>query len=238
MNCCCPHARSASKCFSFFARRYRKRFERRGFEPSQRQLLRGLEQLGYQDATLLEIGSGVGYLHQHLLEQGAKSAFGVDLAPAMITEARAWAQQRGLAARTEYLVGDFMALAPQLPAAEITLLDKVICCYPDAQGMVRQSLAKTERLYALSYPRRRWLTRVGAALTGLLMWLLRSDFRVYVHDPAAIEEWITRAGFGKCYEASTTLWLTQVYQRTTASGDHSRFAGAPCATPVQTGAKE
>jgi hypothetical protein len=39
MNCCCPHSRSASKFFSFFAGRHRKRFEKKGFEPSGMQVL-------------------------------------------------------------------------------------------------------------------------------------------------------------------------------------------------------
>ena len=100
MPCCCPHSRSASKCFSLFARCYRWRFQHRGFEPAQKQLLEGLEQAGYRNKTVLEIGSGVGHLHQTLLECGAKSAVGIDLAPAMIEQARDWARQRGLAERT------------------------------------------------------------------------------------------------------------------------------------------
>ena len=95
MNCCCPHSNSANRFFSFFAGRYRKRFEKRGFEPSQEQLMKGLEQAGYQDAKILEIGSGVGHLHQTLLERGAASAVGVDLASKMIEEARRWAARAG-----------------------------------------------------------------------------------------------------------------------------------------------
>ena len=84
MSCCCPEAKSASRFFSFFARRYRKRYAKKGFEESQKQLVEGLTQAGISDSSLLEIGSGVGYLHQTLLEQGATSATGVDLAPKMI----------------------------------------------------------------------------------------------------------------------------------------------------------
>jgi len=82
--------------FSFFARRYRKRFTRKGFEPSQKQLLAGLRQAGYGGKMVLEIGSGVGHLHQTLLEQGAQSAVGIDLASSMVEEAEAWAVERGL----------------------------------------------------------------------------------------------------------------------------------------------
>jgi SAM-dependent methyltransferase len=83
---CCPHALAAGRLFSFFARRYRKRFARRGLEPSQRQLLAGLDAVGYAHASVLEIGCGVGHLHQTLLERGARDAIGVDLAPAMLRQ--------------------------------------------------------------------------------------------------------------------------------------------------------
>ncbi|QKT03511.1 methyltransferase domain-containing protein [Ectothiorhodospiraceae bacterium 2226] len=211
MPCCCPHAQSASRVFSLFAHRYRKRFERRGFEPSQRQLLEGLAQAGYQGAHVLEIGSGVGHLHQTLLERGAGRATGIDLAPRMIEEAEQWARERGLADRTRYVVGDFMQ--ETLGAADVTVLDKVVCCYPDAHGMVHRALAGTRRVIALTYPRDRWYVRAGIALGALGMKLLRSDFRPYAHSPAAIEGWIRAAGFSKRYQATTFIWLTQVYER-------------------------
>lgn len=212
-SCCCPHAVSAGKFFSFFARRLRKRFVKKGLEESQQQLVAGLRQAGFRDATLLEIGSGVGGLHQTLLEEGAASAVGIDLASKMLKEAREMAEERGLSARTKYIEDDFMNLADRVDKADITILDKVICCYPDADGLVHQSLAKTRRVYALTYPRDRLLTRIGEKLVAVMMWLFRSAFRSYVHDPRQIEAWITAEGFKKRYQNQTTIWLTQIYVR-------------------------
>jgi phospholipid N-methyltransferase len=211
MSCCCPHSNSANRFFSFFAGRYRKRFEKKGFEPSQKQLLEGLEQAGYQDARILEIGSGVGHLHQTLLEQGANSAVGIDLASKMIEEARRWADERELADRTTYVEGDFMEIADSVMDADVTVLDKVVCCYPDAEGLVHGSLGKTNRVYALTYPRNRWYVRMVMGMTAWVMKIMRSDFRSYVHDPELIEKWIRDAGFDKIYQNHNLVWLTQVY---------------------------
>jgi magnesium-protoporphyrin O-methyltransferase len=211
MNCCCSHSQSAGRFFSFFARRYRRRFEKKGFEPSQKQLLAGLEQAGYSGATVLEIGSGVGHLHQTLLEKGAASAVGIDLSPKMNEEARQWAEERGLGERTRYFDDDFMILADELEVADVTILDKVVCCYPDAEGLVKQSLKKTQRVYALTYPHNRWYIRFVMSVSALLMLLIGSDFRPYVHDPILIEQWIIDNGYTKNYEASSFIWLTQVY---------------------------
>jgi len=204
--------------FSFFARRYRKRFTRKGFEPSQKQLLAGLRQAGYGGKMVLEIGSGVGHLHQTLLEQGAQSAVGIDLASSMVEEAEAWAVERGLSERTRYYQGDFMNMEEPLEAADVVILDKVVCCYPDADGLVHKSLSKTRQVYALTYPRDRWYVRAGIAFGAFLMKLIRSDFRPYLHDPLQVEQWITESGFEKTYSENTLIWLTQVFEKKKYSG--------------------
>jgi len=213
MSCCCPHAKSGGRIFSFFARSYRKRFNKKGFEPSQLQLMAGLEQVGYKDATILEVGSGVGYLHQVLLEQGAKSAVGIDLAEDMLAEAENWAKEKNLTERTEYIQGDFIELLDSVEKAEVTILDKVVCCYPFAELLLNSSTAKTSRVYALTYPRNRWFIVAAIEVMALLLKISGSDFRAYVHDPENIEAWIIQAGFKKVYQEQTFIWRSQIYTK-------------------------
>ena len=213
MSCCCVSSGGIGKFFGHFARRYRRRHERRGFETTQRQLLEGLHQAEVAGSRLLEIGCGVGYLHRQLLRDGAMRALGVDISEAMLVQARELARAAGLADRAEYRQGDFVELAGDIGSVDVTVLDKVVCCYPDAEALVTKSLAKTRRVYALTYPRDHLLNRVGVRVLGLLLWLVRSTFRSYVHDPRRIEGWIAAAGFKKRYENQTVIWLTQVYVR-------------------------
>jgi len=213
MSCCCPHSKSGGRIFSFFARSYRRRFTKKGFEPSQQQLMQGLEKTGYQNATLLEVGSGVGYFHQVLLQQGAKSAVGIDFAHDMLKEAQAWADEKGLSDRVQYIQGDFIELLDQVAAADITILDKVVCCYPHAELLINSSTAKTNRVYALTFPRNRWFIRVVVEIMAFVLKLIGSDFRAFVHHPDDIERWITDSGFKKVYQDKTFIWLTQVYQK-------------------------
>jgi len=209
----CCHSESAGKVFSFFAHSSRKRFEKKGLEPSQRQLLAGLEEAGYQNATVLDIGCGVGHVHQTLLEKGAQRAVGIDLAPKMLSEAKDWADKRDLGDRVSYIEGDFIELDEAVDSADVCLLDKVVCCYPDADGLLEKSLAKTRRAYALTYPRDRWFVRLGVRMWNIALWLLRSDFRTFVHDPERIERLIISEGLEKRFADQTAGWLTQVYVR-------------------------
>jgi hypothetical protein len=54
------------------------------------------------------------------------------------------------------------------------------------------------------------LRLVCAALSQAL---IRCGFRAYVHDPAAIDRWLTDAGFDRVFEDRTFVWLTRVYAR-------------------------
>ena len=195
MACCSLPSADTSRFFSRQARLYRWRFRLFGFEQSQRQLIEGIRQTGLEGKTLLEIGCGAGHLHQALLQAGARQSVGVDLAAHLLEEARRGAQQAGLAARTDYRHGDFVQLAGEIPVADIAILDKVVCCYPDPERLLAASMDRTRRVLALTYPRDRLLTRTGVALMAALLRLTGCRFRPYVHDPASIEHWIRRAGF-------------------------------------------
>ncbi len=213
MTCCCPHAKSGGKLFSLFARAYRRRFDRHGFEPSQQQLMAGLKQAGFKNADILEVGSGVGYLHQVLLKRGARHATGIDFSEEMLKQASDAARTNGLQDRVQYYQGDFIEMLDRIEPAEVTVLDKVVCCYPYAELLVTSSIAKTRRVYALTYPRYRWFSRIGVEVMAVFLKLFGSDFRPYVHNPDEIETWIRQAGFEKTFERTTFIWLTQIYEK-------------------------
>ncbi len=215
MSCCCPHDLAAARCFSAFAPLYRWRFRRGRLERTQRQLVAGLEAAGVlEGAALLEVGCGVGHLHQLLLARhGAARATGVDLAPRMIAEARRLAAERGLGERTEYHVGDYLALADALGEADVAILDKVVCCHPEGVRVLAEAARRARRAVALTYPRDRLAVRAGARLVNAAMALARSAFRVYVHPPAALEAALRGAGLRRATRAQTAVWRTEVWSR-------------------------
>lgn len=210
---CCEVGGGIGRFFSRFSGRYTRRYERTGLEATQKQLFAALEAAGIKDKTLLEIGCGVGYLHQYLLAKGARSAVGIDLSAAMLKEARSLAAKKGLADRTRYEQGDFRDMAARVERADITLLDKVICCYPDAEGLLAAATARTQVLCALTFPRGHGVNRVAVWLASLFLRIGGSSYRPFVHDPAAVDVWIRSAGFRRVSDTRTPLWLTRVYQR-------------------------
>ncbi len=214
--CCGSTSCGIGRCFGHFSHRYTRRYERRGLEDTQRHLIAGLSAVGFAGRSLLEIGCGVGYLHQYLVLHGAATAVGVDLAWPMLIEARALAARQGLAQRVRYVSGDFQDLAPALDTADITLLDKVVCCYPDAAGLIAATLARTREACALTLPRRHAFNRVAAHLGAGLFCAVGSRYRPFVHDPAMIDRQMRAAGLAPVFEARTRIWLTRIYRRALA----------------------
>ncbi len=213
MNCCSGIATDTGRFFSWLVGLHAIRFRLLGFEKTQRQLIDGIKRSDVSGAVLLEVGCGPGYLHQALLRAGAERATGVDLAEGMLSMARAEAQKGGLEQRTNYRRGDFVRIADDLPDADVTILDKVVCCYPDWQALLDKSLGKTRRLYALTFPRDQAITRTGVRFMGWGLNLFGCCYQPYVHDPEKIEARICGHGFRKVYAANTASWHTQVYAR-------------------------
>jgi magnesium-protoporphyrin O-methyltransferase len=131
----------------------------------------------------------------------------------MINEARRNAVNKALADRTTYHLGDYVDLASELDASDVTIMDKVVCCYPDPERLLKAVLPNTRRVIALTYPRDRTFTRVSIAAFALLLRTLRSDFRPYVHNPEDIRRLITDEGFSLKSLNRVFAWQTEVYVR-------------------------
>ncbi len=213
MACCSVPCADTSRFFSQLARLYRWRFRLFGLEKNQRQMLDLLERAGIEGSDLLEIGCGIGYLHHALLRSGAARATGIDMSARMLGEARRLAQTSGLAGRTEYRQGDFVELTDRIAMADIVILDKVVCCYPDPERLLEHALSRSRHVIALTYPRDRLFMRAGVALMTAALKLAGSGFRPYVHNPADIERWISAGGFRSRGRALTFEWRTEVYVR-------------------------
>ena len=195
------------------ARRSLKAYRRKGPARSTRILLDALRAAGVNDATLLDIGGGIGAIQLDLLGAGVTSATDVDASTAYLAAAREEAAHEGVADRVTYQHGNFVALAPSLEPADIVTLDRVICCYHDLHGLVGASAAKARRLYGLVYPRDSWPARIVAAGLGLIMLLQRNPFRFFVHRTHDVEALLRAAGLERRFHRTAGFWQVAVYAR-------------------------
>jgi 2-polyprenyl-3-methyl-5-hydroxy-6-metoxy-1,4-benzoquinol methylase len=214
-SCCQTDTRSegTNEFFSKWSKKYAKRFRKGKLEKVQKQLLEGVRRESLAKREILDIGCGVGSLHLTLLDEGAARATGVDISEGMLEQAKKFSEQKNLGARTSYILGDFVQKAGEIEQADITLLDKVVCCYDDVESLIKTSAEKTRRLYAFSHPRQSFLMKALFKTQIAVCNLFRSSFRPYWHDWSWVRGLVVAQGFELIYENATIAWQVAVYKR-------------------------
>jgi magnesium-protoporphyrin O-methyltransferase len=212
MNGCCSNCLD-SQFDADQAEQTLRRFRRAGPPKETRLLVAALHEAGVRDGTVLDIGGGIGAVQEGLLREGARAVLSVDGSSAYRRAAETLAEERGYRDRVEYRVGDFVALAEGVPAADVVTLDKVICCYPDMDRLVTRSADRTKRLWGAVYPRDTRLVRLITRVQNAIRKLRRSEFRTYVHPESAIEAVLHGRGLRMRSTARTPIWKVAVFAR-------------------------
>lgn len=188
-----------------------RQYRRQGAGRSTKVLLEMLLACGVEQASLLDIGGGVGAIQHALLEKGATSATSVDASTAYLEAALQEADRRGLAERIQAVHGDFVAVANSVAKADIVTLDRVLCCYHDVQALVDRSAEKAIRLYGIVFPRETWWLRPFFALGNAYLRLCHSPFRVFLHPQSEIESGVARRGLRKVRQQDVGIWRVAVF---------------------------
>jgi SAM-dependent methyltransferase len=165
--------------------------------------------------TVLELGCGRGGLLLQLVQAGAARATGVDLSSVGIEAARDRFEGAKVSDRVHLSVGD-AALVPLEPH-DWVILDRVMCCYPDVEALLANTLPAAKHTYAFTVPSSRGWRGVAARLTE---WFENAWNTVrgqpcpgYVHDLDLIEDRLARAGFRLRHRDHQRLWHLAVYER-------------------------
>jgi 2-polyprenyl-3-methyl-5-hydroxy-6-metoxy-1,4-benzoquinol methylase len=215
MPCCCADVGGAAE-HQFNEKRASKdlaQYRSKGPGSTTRLLLAGLATAGPLHGGLLDIGSGIGALSFELLDRGLTSVRGVDLSSAHVAIASREASRRGRSDSTRFVQGDFLDVAGQLPPADIVTLDRVVCCYPEYERLLEESLRHATRIFAFSYPRDLWYVRVWTRLQNIGRAIVQNAFRSFIHPVSAMENVIRREGFTLLDRRSTQTWRADVYVR-------------------------
>jgi len=211
MNCCSDNP--AGEFFDKESKKFIKKYRKKGLEKISRMLVDGIEELGIKDATILEVGGGVGGAHRALLRNGASKAYATELSEEMINAAKLFSAEEGMTDRVEFILGDIVEMNGEIPVVDITMHDKVVCCYENAHGLLEKTLDKTKNIYGFVMPRNHTIARIGFGFIILISKLLRWDFHPYFHPEQPILERIENAGFKLKYENHTFIWKVRVYQK-------------------------
>ena len=213
MVCCTGYCAADAPFNQKRAERDLRRYRRRGGNDTTRLMLAELRRWPLEGRRLLDVGGGIGVIGRELAGSGVASATMVEASPAYLEVARREAGSRHGSCPTEFILGDFAVIAGTLPDADVVTLERVVCCYPDAELLLRQAAGRARQLLAFTYPRDRWHVRTGFALINFLLRLTGKKFRAFVHPPERMAAVLEASGLVRATQRETLVWTLDLYHR-------------------------
>lgn len=211
MKCCQGQAGYGEFFSEEQAQREARRYRRKGLGAPSRWVVEAVRKRGVEGRTILEPGGGIGAVEIELLRAGAARSTVVELSPGYEAMAAELAREASVSERMERRVGDFAADGTD--PADVVVLHRVVCCYPDYERLLNAAAAKAKETVVFTYPPRNVLTRALLGLVNLWLRMRGSDFRTFAHPPERMVEVVRSAGF-EPYARRGGIWRGIALERT------------------------
>jgi magnesium-protoporphyrin O-methyltransferase len=183
--CCDPQGSSGydSVFDRRFARRTARRYRRRGLTPSAAELIGFATDQGIENATVLEIGGGIGHLQVELLRRGAAHVTNLEISGNYEDEANALLERSGMSDRVTRRLVDIAESPDEVEPADVVILHRVVCCYPDYAQLLGAAGSHARRVLAFTHPPANVIARTAMGTENLLRRIRGNPFRAFVHSP-------------------------------------------------------
>jgi hypothetical protein len=183
-----------------------RKYRRKGLDGTAQRMVDFLAERGVEGATVLEIGGGVGEIQIELLKRGAANAVNLELSPGYDDEAAQLLREAGLEDRVERRLHDIAEAPEAVEAADVVVLHRVVCCYPDYERLLGVAAEHARRVLVFSYPPRNAVSRSIVGLQNLAFRLLRREFRTFAHPPARMLAVLEQRGLRRTYAHNPLVW--------------------------------
>ena len=213
MLCCSGYCAAEAMFNRKRAERDLRRYRRGGADAITRLMLAELRRWPLEGRWLLDVGGGIGVISRELAGSGVAGATMVEASPAYLEVARREAGSQYASRPAQFILGDFAVMADTLPDADVVTLNRVVCCYPDAEALLRQAAGRARQVLAFTYPRDRWYVRTLFVLINLWQRLTGKEFRGFVHAPERMTAVLEAAGLVRSAQRETLVWMLDLYSR-------------------------
>lgn len=195
------------------ARAQARSYRRHGLDATSRRIVALLKDRGVEGLTLLEVGGGIGAIQIELLRAGLTRATSVELTPTYEQSALELLREAGFEDRVERRVMDFVDAAADIGAADIVVMNRVICCYPDLPRLAGAAADHARGLLVMSFPKERWWTRVIVGMANFGMGMTRREFRIFLHPMAEILGAAEKHGLKLSDDRTGAFWQISAMRR-------------------------
>lgn len=218
--CCvsgCCETRGFDEVFGpRFARHVATRYRKRGLDRNAQRMVDWLVSQGVQGVSVLDIGGGVGEIGLALVHRGAANATTLELSAAYDAPAAALAVEAGVADRVERRMGDLAADGSVADVADVVVLHRVVCCYPNTLQLLVAAADHARRTVVLTHPPRNALTLALLVLQNAGRRMIGREFREFLHSPDEMVQVLRDHGFTAEHVHRGPIWQVLVARRVAA----------------------
>lgn len=189
-----------------FVKKVARRYKRRGLTRTSSLIVEYLCAKAIEGASILEIGGGMGEIQVELLRRGAAVVTNLEISNGYEAEAGRLLEKSGLRDRVTRRLVNIAARPDEVEPADVVVLHRVVCCYPDYEGLLSAAGSHARRLLVFSHPPRNILTLADFGFDNLYRRARRDAFRTFVHPPEAMVAVLNRTGLVTRYQHRGLSW--------------------------------
>ncbi len=160
----------------------------------------------HASSSVLEIGGGVGAVQAELLLRGAGTGEVVEVVGAYEPFAQRLAQSRGLGTRTTFRVLDLLGRPDEVAAADVVVLNRVVCCSEDGVELTAAAAALTRGTLLISFPRHSGFAALLQRIQHRVFRLLGRRYRFFVRPASVLIGAATAQGLSVRSRGRDGIW--------------------------------
>ena len=100
-----------------------------------------------------------------------------------------------------------------VPPADIVILNRVVCCYPDYERLLSAAADHATRRLVFSHPPRNLASRAIVGAQNLAFRLAGREFRTFAHPPQAMLDVLVRHGLRPAFRHRGVPWQVAGLER-------------------------
>ncbi|MEP6667342.1 MAG: hypothetical protein ABJA81_12915 [Nocardioidaceae bacterium] len=122
-------------------------------------------------------------------------------------------ERSGMLDRVDRRFLDIAHVAGEVEPADVVVLHRVVCCYPDYERLLAAAGAKADRLLVFSHPPRNLATKTVLWFDNAWRRLKGDSFRTFAYPPAAMLTLLHEAGWRSTYRWRGFGWCVVGLER-------------------------
>lgn len=177
-----------------------------------------IQKIGDANAeSVLDLGCGSGGMLLALQNAGINEIHGIDASPEAIEMVKKRFEKFGTLENTSFTVGDIIQFDP--PAVDAVSSHSVLCCHPDAIGIVNKATQKNPKMVIITFPKDNLLIKSFMFCFNIGLWVIGRFNRsirgrkFYVHSTVSVNDKFEENGYELVFSDKSFFSQTLIYEK-------------------------